>query len=326
MKNILKISGILLSFFAAIVAGAIIYLNTAYPNVDPPANIKIESTPEMISRGSYIANNVAVCMDCHSQRDFSKFSGPVVKGTEGKGGELFDQTMGIPGKIYVKNITPAALDEWTDGELIRAITMGINKKNEALFPLMPYPHYNEMSEEDLYSVIAYLRTLKPIEGSYPDKKLDFPLNHLINTMPIQTYKPAKIDKSNTAGYGKYLVTMASCNHCHTPEEKGEPVAGMDFAGGMEIHLPFGILRSSNITPDIQTGIGAWTKEIFIAKFKAYDPALHGYKNVNPGEFNSIMPWSMYAGMSEEDLGAIYDYLRTLKPIRNLVERFTPNNQ
>ncbi len=323
MKKLLKITGILLSFFAALIAGAVIYLNTAYPNVDPPANIKITSTPEMISRGSYIANNVAVCMDCHSQRDFSKFSGPIVKGTEGKGGELFDQKMGLPGKIYVKNITPAALKDWTDGDLVRAITMGVSKKNEALFPMMPYPHYNEMSEEDLYSVIAYLRTLEPIEGSYPDKELDFPLNHLINTMPIQTYKPARIDKSNPAEYGKYLVTMASCNHCHTPAEKGEPVAGMDYAGGAEINLPFGTIRSANITPDIQTGIGAWTKEIFIAKFKAYDPALHGYKDVNPGEFNSIMPWSMYAGMTEEDLGAIYDYLRTLKPIRNQVVRFTP---
>lgn len=326
MKKILKITGILFSLLVAVVAGALIYLNTAYPKVDPPKDIKINPTAELISRGEYLANHVAVCMDCHSVRDFSKFSGPIVKGTEGKGGELFDQKMGLPGKIYVKNITPAALADWTDGELIRAITMGVNKKNEALFPMMPYPHYNEMSEEDLYSVIAYLRTLEPIEGSYPDKELDFPLNHLINTMPIQTYKPAKIDKSNPAEYGKYLVTMASCNHCHTPSEKGEPVAGMDYAGGAEINLPFGTLRSANITPDLQTGIGAWTKEIFIAKFKAYDPAQHEYRNVSPGEFNSVMPWTMYAGMTEEDLGAIYDYLRTLKPIKNQVVRFTPNNQ
>lgn len=326
MKKILKITGILFSLLVAVVAGALIYLNTAYPNVDPPMDIKINPTPEMFARGEYLANNVAVCMDCHSERDFSRFSGPIVKGSEGKGGELFDERIGVPGKIYVKNITPAALADWTDGELIRAITMGVNKKGQALFPMMPYPHYNEMTEEDLYSVISYIRTLKPIEGSYPDKELDFPLNHLIKTMPIQKYNPAKIDKSNPAEYGKYLVTMASCNHCHTQMEKGEPVPGMDFAGGSEINLPFGTLRSANITPDLQTGIGAWTKKIFVAKFKAYDPALHGYRDVKPGEFNSIMPWTMYAGMTEEDLGAMYDYLRTLKPIRNQVVRFTPINQ
>lgn len=323
MKKILKITGILLSLFIIVVAGAVIYLNTAYPNVEPPADITIHSTPEMILRGDYLANHVAVCIDCHSDRDFSKFSGPVVKGTEGKGGMLVDEEHGIPGKVYMKNITPAAIGDWTDGELIRAITMGVNKKGEALFPMMPYPHYNEMTEEDLHSIIAYIKTLKPIEGTYPDKQLNFPLNLLINTMPIQTYKPAKLDKSNPVEYGKYLVTMASCNHCHTPSDKGEPVPGMDFAGGSEIQLPFGTLRSANITPDVQTGIGAWTKEIFIAKFKAYDPSIHGYKEVNPGEFNSIMPWSMYAGMTEEDLGAIYDYLKTLKPIRNQVVRFTP---
>lgn len=324
MKKILKIAGILFSLFAAIVAGALIYLTTAYPNVDPPKDIKIKPSAELISRGEYLANHIAVCMDCHSVRDFSKFSGPIVKGTEGKGGELFDERMGAPGRIYVKNITPASLGNWSDGDLIRAITMGVNNKNEALFPMMPYMNYNQMTEEDLYAIITYIRTLDPIEGSYPDKELDFPLNHLVNTIPLQTYKPEQPDRSNPVEFGKYLVTIASCGDCHTPMEKGEPVAGMEFAGGNEMILPFGTLRTSNLTPDLQTGIGSWTKEIFISKFKAYDPAQHGYKEVKPGEFNSVMPWSMYAGMTEEDLGAIYDYLRTLKPIRNLVTRFSPD--
>lgn len=323
MKSILKIGGILLTGFLILIAGAFIYLNTAYPKVDPPADIKINSTPEMLKRGEYLANYVAVCTDCHSTRDFTKFSGPIVPGTEGKGGELIDHQFGVPGKIYINNITPAALGNWTDGDMIRAITMGINKDGEPLFPMMPYQHYNEMMEEDLYSIIAYIRTLKSIKGDYPDKELDFPLNHLIKTMPIQTYKPAKVDKSNSIEYGKYLFTMASCGHCHTQNEKGEPVEGMELAGGSETQLPFGTLRSANITPDLETGIGAWTKEIFISKFKSYDPQVRGYINVKPGEFNSIMPWTMYAGMTEEDLGAIYDYLRTIKPVRNQVARFTP---
>lgn len=326
MKKILKIAGIMFSLLVAVAAGALIYLNTAYPKVDPPTDIKIKPTNELISRGEYLANHVAVCMDCHSVRDFSKFSGPVVKGTEGKGGELFDERMGAPGKIYVKNITPAALADWSDGDLIRAITMGVNNKNEALFPMMPYMNYNQMTEEDLYALITYIRTLDPIEGSYPDKELDFPLNHLVKTMPLRTYKPLDLDRSNPVEFGKYLVTIASCGDCHTPMEKGEPVAGMEFAGGNEMLLPFGTLRTSNLTPDLQTGIGSWTKEIFISKFKAYDPAQHEYKDVKPGEFNSVMPWTMYAGMTEEDLGAIFDYLSTLKPIKNQVVRFTPNYQ
>src|SRR5690606_24125746 len=194
------------------------------------------------------------------------------------------------------------IGDWTDGEIIRAITMGVNKSGEALFPMMPYPHYNEMMEEDLHAIVSYLRNLKPIEAEYPEKELNFPLNILIRTMPVKTYKPAIVDKSNSIDYGKYLVNMAVCSHCHTPSVEGEPVAGMEFAGGDEMVLPFGTLRSANITPDLETGIGAWTKEIFIAKFKSYDPAQRGYIDVKPGEFNSVMPWAMYAGMTEEDLG------------------------
>jgi mono/diheme cytochrome c family protein len=325
MKRIFKITGILLSLFVLMVAAALIYLNTAYPNVDPPTNVKINATPEMFSRGEYIAKHVAVCIDCHSERDFSRFSGPIKPGTEGKGGALFDEKDGIPGKIYSKNITPDGIGKWSDGELIRAITMGVDKDGKALFPIMPYMNYNQMTEEDLYSLITYIKTLNPVEGSYPEKELNFPLNHIVKTMPIKSYNPSKVEKSNTIEYGKYLVSLASCGDCHTPMKEGEPVIGMEFSGGNEMKLPFGTLRASNITPERETGIGAWTKEIFIAKFKSYDPAIHGERELNPGEFNSIMPWSMYAGMTEEDLGAIYDYLRTLKPIRNQVVRFTPNN-
>lgn len=325
MKKIIKVTGILLTMFIVLVAGAFIYLNTAFPNVDPPSDIKIETTPSMFSRGEYIAKHVAVCLDCHSERDFSKFSGPVKPGTEGQGGTLFDEKEGIPGKVYSSNITPAAVGTWSDGELVRAITMGVNKYGEALFPIMPYMNYNKMTKEDLYSVISYIKTLKPVEGKQPEKELNFPLNYIVKTMPLKTHNPLVIDKSNSVEYGKYLATIASCGDCHTPMNEGTPIEGMEFAGGGEVKLPFGTIRVANITPDIETGIGAWTKEIFISKFKHYDPSLHGERDVKPGEFNSIMPWSQYAGMTEEDLGAIYDYLRTLKPINNLVVRFTPNS-
>jgi hypothetical protein len=48
--------------------------------------------------------------------------------------------------------------------------------------------------------------------------------------------------------------------------------------------------------------------------------------VAPGEYNSIMPWMMYAHMEEDDLKAIYAYLKTVKPIENIVERFTPSEK
>jgi hypothetical protein len=82
------------------------------------------------------------------------------------------------------------------------------------------------------------------------------------------------------------------------------------------------VRSSNISPDSETGIGTWTQEMFIARFKAYADSSYVPASVSPGEFNTIMPWTMYAKMKEEDLSAIYAFLETVKPIENQVEKFS----
>lgn len=327
MKKFMKIVSIVVGVFVFLLIGGSVYFNSTFPKEIPVSNIKVEITPERIARGEYLATNVAMCIDCHSQRDFSKFGGPVKPGTEGMGGEIFGKEMGLPGTIPVRNITPASLGDWTDGEIIRALTSGINKHGEALFPIMPYDGFAEMDEEDLYSIVAYLRTLKPIDNEVGERNLDFPVNYIVKTLPLNTYSPKHApDKSNPKEYGKYLVKMASCHHCHTQTNEGEPVADMEFAGGSEIHMPFGTIRSSNLTPDIETGLGAWTKEQFIQRFKSM--ATDEMKNIpsQPGSFNTIMPWSMYGGMTEEDLGAIYDYLHSLKPVKNQVVKFTPANQ
>lgn len=76
-----------------------------------------------------------------------------------KGGEFFGPDLGFPGEFYSRNLTPANLRGWTDGEIFRAITAGVNKEGEALFPVMPYRNYSKMDKEDIYDIIAYLRTL-----------------------------------------------------------------------------------------------------------------------------------------------------------------------
>jgi mono/diheme cytochrome c family protein len=248
MRKLLKIISIAAVVFLLLIAGGFIYFNMSYPKSEPAKNITIKATPEMIARGKYLANHVTVCIDCHSTRDWSKFSGPIVPGTEAKGGDKFGPELGFPGNIYAKNITPAGIGDWTDGEIIRAITTGVNKHNEALFPLMPYYNYNQMSEEDLHAIVAYLRTLRPIENKVAATELDFPLNYIVKTMPIDTYVPHRtVDKTNSIAYGKYLVTMASCNECHTQMDKEmKPVPGMAFAGGREFTAPFGTIAMDNV--------------------------------------------------------------------------------
>jgi mono/diheme cytochrome c family protein len=327
MKKVLKILGILIGIIILLIIAGYVYLNTAFPKVDPPKDIKVEATPERIARGEYLAKHIAVCIDCHSEREWTKFAGPIKPGTEGSGGEVFDEKIGFPGRITTKNLTPANLGSWSDGEIIRAVTCGVTKDNRALFPMMPYPNYNQLTEEDVFSIVAYIRSLKPQEKQIPETELNFPLSLLVKTMPIQSYTPSKeVDKSNTIKYGKYLVRIASCSECHTQSDKGEPLPGMAFAGGAEFNFPGGVVRSTNITPDKETGIGNWTKGEFFNRFRFYNnEEAHNIPVNIEKEFNTPMPWLMYSGMTNEDLGAVYDYLRTVIPIKNMVERFTPNS-
>jgi len=323
MKTALRYILIGLAVIATGIGGVLSYVKFILPDAGPAPQLKINATQAQIERGRYLANHVNVCMDCHSTRDWTRFSGPPTPGTIGKGGERFGPEMGLPGTFYSRNITPAGVGNWTDGELFRAISSGINRHGKALFPLMPYLTYGKTDQEDIKSVIAYLRTIKAIPNEVPESETAFPMNFIVNTIPQKPNFQKRPHPSNQIAYGKYLVNAAGCADCHTKTDKGEAIPGMDFAGGVEMNFPGAVIRTANLTPDKETGLGHWTKAAFIARFKAFDPAA-GYKPhpVKPGEKQTIMPWTMYSGMSEQDLGAIYSYLQTVKPVKNKVETFT----
>lgn len=323
MKKFLKIFGYILLGIVVIIAAMLIYIKTALPNVGDPEEMNVELTPERIERGKYLANSVSACMDCHSTRDWSKYSGPLVEGTLGKGGERFGPEFGFPGTYYSKNITPFALERYTDGELFRVITTGVTKEGRAMFPVMPYPYYGKMDPEDIKSIIAYLRTLPKIESSVPESESNFPMNFIINMIP-QKANPQKLPpKTDKIAYGGYLSNAAGCIECHTKAEKGRIIPELQYSGGREFKMPDGsVLRSSNITPDKATGIGLWSEDLFVSRFKAYGDSSYVSPSVKPGEFNTIMPWTMYAKMTEEDLRAIYTYLQSVPQIRNIFAKYT----
>lgn len=303
--------------------GGVVYISVALPSVEPARDMSIATTPQLVERGSYLANHVAVCTDCHSTRDWSKFSGPIIPGTEGKGGERFDEDLGFPGVFYSKNITPANLGTWTDGELYRLITTGVTKDGEPIFPLMPFISYGKMDPDDVNAIIAYIRTLHPIASDIPPSSANFPMNIIMRTIPKDIETPGKRPPaSNRLEYGKYLTSIAACADCHTPQEKGQPLEGMYMAGGFSFVMPNGtVVRSANITPHKERGIGRWTEEQFVQRFTAYrQPAAN--HTIGHGEFNTVMPWTRYAGMTDDDLGAIYTYLMSVPPNEHEVEKFT----
>lgn len=324
MKKFFKIASIVLLVLVAIIIAALVYVKTALPDVGAPPDLKVEATPGRIERGKYLANAVTACMDCHSKRDWSKFSGPLVPGTLGQGGERFDQSVGLPGVYISRNITPHGISRYTDGELYRVITTGVDKEGKAMFPVMPYLNYGKMDDEDIYSIIAYVRTLEPIQNELPESVSDFPMNFILNTIPTKGTPSKRPDPSDQIAYGGYMINASGCAECHTQVDKGRIIEELKFGGGREFAFPDGsVVRSSNITFDEETGIGKLSEEAFVQRFKAYADSSFEAPSVNPGEYNTIMPWTMYSHMKDEDLRAIYAYLKTVKPIQNSITRFTP---
>ena len=322
--KVLKALSFIFGLVVVLLVAGIVYLNVSFPKVGPAEAVTIDVTPDLVARGEYLANYVSVCIACHSERDFDHYAGCIVAGTEGAGGTEFDEGHGIPGRLVASNLTPAGIGDWTDGEIIRAIRQGVNKDGKALFPLMAYTEYKYMRDEDVQAIVAYLRTLKPIENDLPKSSLDFPMNMIVKMIPGEV-SPMP-EATTSIERGQYLVHIADCAGCHTPLEKGKPVSGKYLAGGTPFPMPGGTVYAANITPDEDTGIGVWEKEDFILRFKAFaDSSMH---NMPVGEegMNTEMPWIAYSGMTEEDLGAIYDYLMSIDPVSNPMERFVGRSE
>src|SRR4030095_923355 len=320
MKKLLKILFYLIVIVVILAGAGFIYLQIAFPKVSPASDMKIESTPARLERGKYLANGPAGCIGCHSKWDVTKFGIPPVPGTEGMGGMDIGTLEGA-GFVPSRNITQdkeTGIGTWTDGEIFRAVTSGVDKNGKPLAPMMPYIGYAQMDEEDIRSIIAYIKTLKPINNKIPDRKLIFPLNIFVRMIPKDPKFTKGPDSTNRIEVGKYY--SGACFTCHTPFEKGKPQMEKYLAGGRDFPLPDGtIIRSANITPDNETGTGGWTKVQFLEKFKFNSK----HENMDPKKkaYKTIMPWYDFAtNFKEEELAAIYDYLRTVPAVKNKVEK------
>lgn len=320
MLKALRALGWIATVVAVLVLGALVYLGLAYPKAEDPPVVEIAATPELLARGDYLFNTVTGCVICHSPHEPSVAGARVAPGSVGVGGPEFP--IGSAGTLYAKNITPAALADWTDGEIIRALRDGVSRDGSALFPLMPYFNFRRLSEFDLHAIVAYTRTLAPGETEVPERELAFPMNLIVRLMPGPAGPyPSAPDPSNTVAYGEYLVTAASCGDCHSPmDDRGRPLPGRELSGGNPFPTGDGwVAYTANITPDTATGIGPWTRERFVTNVR--QRAAAAGNSLTESVRLTPMPWIAFAGMTDEDLGSIYDYLRTIPPVRNEVTRF-----
>jgi hypothetical protein len=287
------------------------------PRARPLTGRKFESTPQRLERGHYVATALAGCIYCHSPHDWAAPDTPIVAGMEGAG--EVEPYANLPGKIVAPNLTPdpeTGAGTWTDDQLARSIREGIGHDGRALFPLMPYPNFREMSDEDVASVVVYLRSLPPVKHELPKSEIIFPVKYLIRNVPdpLTSPVPEVSMSANPLKYGEHLARIAGCGDCHTAQVQGKEVPGMAFAGGTPFPGPWGNVASANITPDA-TGIIYYTGDFFMN-------VLHTGQ-VNGQKLNPVMPTSIYRDLNDSDMKAIFGFLHSVKPVKHHVSNVEP---
>lgn len=313
MKKVLKIFGYLLIGLLVLVLGLAAYIQWApKPTYHfPVPDVKITPDSARLAEGRRIV--MTDCAHCHRGPD-GKLSG--------------DIWMNDPnyGKYWSANITRdpnSGIGQYTDGELVRLLRTGVKRNGQFAGPWMTFPL---MSDEDLASVISFLRSDAPeVQASpvnTPPPQVSF-MFHLFTKMilkPVKVeYKPIETPSSDDKiAYGRYLATGRwECYRCHSASfetnndlepEKSEGF----FAGGNPVtDKENNHMLSANITPDPETGIGSWTEAQFAE-------AVRFGKRPDGRALSPIMP--PMTVLTDAEISALWAYLRTVPPVKNPVDR------
>lgn len=277
-----------------------------------PLAFPLERTAARMERGAYLASNVVGCLDCHSESLWKEPDAPPKPGMAG-GGQIFPLE-GLPGKAVASNISSdkeTGAGNWADEDFYKAMTQGIGKDGRTLFPLMPYMHLRELSQEDLASIIVYVRSLPAIHNALPKTELIGPVKQSLKPLPPPAPGAPAPDLADLGKRGAYLANAAGCGDCHTPTNpQGMPLPGLDFGGGFVLKGPWGEVASANLTPD-PSGIPYYDEAMFLKAMRT--------GKLSARRLNVIMPVRYYRNMTEQDLRALYAWVRTLKPVSHRVD-------
>jgi mono/diheme cytochrome c family protein len=275
----------------------------------PPVAASTDST--VIERGHYVVRTLTVCEGCHGD---PKRPEAVLAGEEVplSGGFEFNIP---PGKFYPRNITPdreTGIGSYSDGQVARALRYGVGHDGRALLPFM---EMQGLSDEDLTAVVSYLRSQPPVHNVVPAHQYNIlgkivKATVLANPVSPKETPPKVNPRGPTVENGRYLVeSVANCWSCHTERDfKTGGLVGPRLAGG---HMPDDrnpkrMWAPPNLTSDPKTGrLATITEDEFVARMRA--------GRAIPG---SPMPWPQFSHIHEDDLRAIYRYLKTLPPIEH----------
>lgn len=293
----------------ALVLGFPFILSCQHSRVPLPA--LPQAGPGDSARGSYIVRDVSVCGNCHAAEPKRDVDGPLSGGMEFRNWRI--------GTARAANLTPDAvtgLGAWSHAEIVRALRNGLSRDGRLLAPVMPYEWFHRMSDRDALAVAVYLKSLPPVRHEVRQSpNFWFKLGRALFLGPKPPVTASAPPRGATAEYGGYLARhVGLCADCHTP--RTGLMLKWDqsrlFAGTSDPPKGFPA-NPSNLTPDVETGIGRWSEEDFLRALRT---------GVNPQgrSLHPFMPWRQIGRMPDQDLRAIYRFLRTLRPIRNEVAR------
>ncbi len=270
-------------------------------------DVKFKATGERIKRGQYLTNGILMCFSCHSPRDTTKPGFPLIESKKGSGAVLYDTK---EERLVAPNITPdveTGAGTWTDDMFARAIREGIGHDGRALSEPMYWKTFRELTDEDLTSVVVYLRTLAPVKNKLPKRRLSLEKEKKLQTKakPLLHVIEAP-DLSDMVTRGRYFIKVANCAGCHTSWTKSSP--GI-FGGGDKIQRLFdtSFVFSTNITTH-STGLQGWSPELF----------MNVIRTGKGGILDPVMPWIDYQNIKDEDLKAILMALQQVPAVNHKV--------
>jgi len=286
------------------------------PKARPLTSRLFERTPQRLERGRYLFLGIAGCAFCHSPHDANQTGNPIVAGQEGTGRDMGAE--GFPGRVVAPNLTPdpqTGLGSWSDDAIARAIREGVRMDGRALFPIMQYQNFRHMSDEDVASIVVFMRSLPAVHHGLPRTEIVFPVKYLIRSVPQPITAPVDgPDPNDVIQRGKYLVTIGSCNACHTPQLRGQKIAGLEYGGGFTLKENGMSATAANISPDA-TGISYYDETLFKQALRS--------GHVGARSLSPIMPYEVYSKLTDDDLKAMFAYVRTLKPVKHRVDNAIP---
>ncbi|NVK03637.1 MAG: cytochrome C [Flavobacteriia bacterium] len=316
MKIILRIIGVL----AVIVIALVVFIQLTYDvdfTEEYPVNedLSVEITPERVAHGEYLAYGPAHCASCHiPMEDLQAIDNgekrPLIGG--------FELTL-PPATLRAPNITPdveTGIGGLSDGELYRMMRYNVMHDGTTTIELMPFA---TMSDEDIYSIIAFLRSQEPVHNVVEPTEWTM-MGKAIKRFALKPLDDGldehpEVEKAVTVEYGEYLAeSVANCRGCHTERDlKSGKYIGPFYAGGFNFEpspeTQGWSFVSPNLTPDESGVMHGWNESAFYARMKA-----------GRSHMTSPMPWGTFSRMDSTDMSALWLFFSNLEPVENDIEQ------